>query len=191
MGYTTDFKGSFKLSKPLTEAQLAYLVKFSGSRRMKRDAKICEKYDDSLREDVGLPIGIEGEYMALTYDMDDSVVNHNQPPSTQPGLWCHWVPTDDGTAIEWNGFEKFYAYVKWIVYIHDNFLARWGITLKGVVHYHGEDFDDRGRIKIANGQVKVYTDGKATPVITDLIKVFVEKKVRVKKINADASNKES
>ena len=34
MGYTTEFKGSFTLTPALTEAQVAYLHAFSGSRRV-------------------------------------------------------------------------------------------------------------------------------------------------------------
>ena len=30
--------------------------------------------------------------------------------TTYPGIWCQWVPTDDGKGIEWDGGEKFYNY---------------------------------------------------------------------------------
>ena len=62
MGYTTDFSGKFKLNKPLTEAQAAYLRQFQQTRRVKRDAAITEKRPDPLRIAVGLPVGIEGGY---------------------------------------------------------------------------------------------------------------------------------
>ena len=35
------------------------------------------------------------------------VKDYNRPPQGQPGLWCDWTPTDDGSAIRWNGTEKF------------------------------------------------------------------------------------
>jgi hypothetical protein len=48
MGYTTDFKGSFKLDKSLTGEDRVYLNKFSETRRMARN--VNPKY------------GIEGEF---------------------------------------------------------------------------------------------------------------------------------
>jgi len=76
-------------------------------------------------------LGLRGQ------DADPSVTDHNTPPGQlsyggvenefrdryeerqrrieagecQPGLWCQWIPSDDGTAIEWDGGEKFYEYV--------------------------------------------------------------------------------
>ena len=38
----------------------------------------------------------------------------NTPPFGQPGLWCQWVPTDDGHALVWNGHEKFYRSSGWM-----------------------------------------------------------------------------
>lgn len=62
MGYTTDFNGRFKLDRPLTDAHREYLTKFCETRRMKRDEGITAKRPDPVREAVGLPVGIEGEY---------------------------------------------------------------------------------------------------------------------------------
>jgi len=127
MGYTTDFDGQFDLDRPLCEGTRKYLQLFSETRRMKRDAKKAAKLADPTREAVGLPIGKEGEYFVgstgyMGQDDDGSVINYNYPPSTQPGLWCQWVPNEDGTAIEWDGGEKFYEYVEWLEYIISNFL---------------------------------------------------------------------
>jgi hypothetical protein len=84
---------------------------------------------------------------------DDSIVNYNTPPSGQPSLWCQWVPNENGTAIEWDGGEKFYEYVDWIEYLISNFLAPWGYVLNGEVEWSGEDRDDRGMIIIDNNIV--------------------------------------
>jgi hypothetical protein len=71
----------------------------------------------------------------------------------QPGLWCQWKPTDDGTLIVWDGGEKFYEYIPWIQYLIDNFLTRWGRVLHGDVEWRGEEYDDRGRIVIIESKV--------------------------------------
>lgn len=43
MGYTTDFKGSFAFSRPLSAQEAKYIRDFSGSRRMKRDVKVLNE----------------------------------------------------------------------------------------------------------------------------------------------------
>jgi hypothetical protein len=145
--YTTEFEGRFKLSKPLTSDQVNYLNAFSDVRHMRRRTSMVLLLPDPKREAVGLPAGTEGEFYVGGQD-SQSVINHNEEPATQPGLWCQWVPTDDGMNIEWNGAEKFYAYVEWLQYIIDNFLEPWGIKISGSVRYQGEDIDDGGWIYI-------------------------------------------
>jgi hypothetical protein len=151
MGYTTEFQGQFTLSKPLTAAQAAYLTAFAESRRMRRNATKTSKRADPLREAVGLPVGPQGGFF-VNEDGDfgqgdgDDVTDHNSPPSGQPGLWCQWVPTEDGEGIEWDGNEKFNNYRRWLDYITKNFLNRWGITLSGEVSYQGEEPGDSGFI---------------------------------------------
>lgn len=73
----------------------------------------------------------------------------------QPGLWCQWVPNDEGTAIVWDEGEKFYSYVEWIEYLIAHFLAPWGYKLNGEVRWVGEDSSDRGIILVADNVVKV------------------------------------
>lgn len=123
MGYSTDFEGEFRLSKPLTNDQKSYLVMFADTRRMKRDVVKIEsipKIEKNLEclellEKLKLPLGNEGEYYCgkgmAGQDHDPSILDYNTPPSTQPSLWVQWVPNDDGTAIQWQGSEKFYWYV--------------------------------------------------------------------------------
>lgn len=157
MGYTTDFDGAFSLSEPLTGPQREYLTAFNTTRRMKRNAELTAIRPDPVREAVGLPVGIEGEYFVgetgfAGQDHGDDVVNYNSPPSTQPGLWCQWTPGGD-QGIEWDGGEKFYDYVEWLQYLRDNFLIPWGHVLNGQVEWVGEDPDDRGRIIVINNIV--------------------------------------
>jgi len=159
MGYTTDFEGSFTLDKPLTEAQAAYLKAFNETRRMKRNADIAATMPDEKRLAVNLPIGVDAEYFTggvgyMGQDRDDSVIESNYPPSTQPSLWCQWIPSSDRTAIEWDDGEKFYHYVEWLEYIITHFLKPWGYTLNGTVKWFGEDKEDLGIIICDNNEVR-------------------------------------
>lgn len=142
MGYTTEFEGRVEISPPLNEAEIAFLKKFSDTRRM--DRRNGPYFVDGT--------GFKGQHK------DADVIDQNSPPDGQPGLWCNWVPTDDGTALEWNGSEKFYSSVEWMQYLIDHFLkpgceASWGLenglsfltadhVLNGVLEATGEERDD-------------------------------------------------
>jgi len=158
MGYTTDFEGQFNLDRPLQPEHAAYLQKFATTRRMVRDADVTSQLKDPVREAAGLPIGEHAEFFVggdgfMGQDRDESIVNHNHPPPSQPGLWCQWVPNEEGTAIEWDGAEKFYDYVEWLRYLVTKFLAPWGYVLNGEVRWRGEDFNDVGTIIVKNNDV--------------------------------------
>jgi len=165
MGYTTTFSGEWTCTPALTEAQTAYLNAFSDSRRMKRDAsKLTGNVNDAARLAVGLPVGPEGAYVVnddgnFGQTKDQSIIDFNEPPSGQPGLWCQWVPSEDGTSIGWNDAEKFYDYVTWIEYIIDNFLHPWGVKLDGKVTWQGEETDDHGIILITANKVVSFNEG--------------------------------
>jgi hypothetical protein len=167
MGYTTDFEGRFNLDKPLTKAHAAYLKLFTETRRMRRNVKKLTKLlesgelSDSVRVATGLPLGNEGEFFTggvgdWGQGNDDSVMDHNYPPSTQPGLWCDWAPTEDRTGIEWNGTEKFYHYTEWLDYIVQNFLEPWGYVLNGSVRWQGEEDSDIGTLVVENNVVAAH-----------------------------------
>jgi hypothetical protein len=176
MGYTTDFSGSLSLSRPTTEVEKNYLDKFSDTRRMKRDV---EKLHEMFKGEHGNPFaktreeiyGVDGEYFvgglgSMGQTNDASVINQNFPPGQtnwvyddpngQPGLWCQWVLTDDGTELQWDGGEKFYNYTEWLKYLINHFFEKWGIKLNGVIEWVGEDSSDRGIIVVKNNKVKVY-----------------------------------
>lgn len=158
MGYTTEFRGEFALDKPLAPEHKAYLEAFSGTRRMLRDPAKCLRLDDPVREAAGLPVGDDGGYFVgspANYGQNDdgTIIEYNTPPHGQPGLWCKWVPNDDGTAIEWDGCEKFYNYVEWLRYIISHFLEPWGYTANGEVEWRGEDWDDNGTLVVENNVV--------------------------------------
>lgn len=165
MGYTTDFTGQFDLDKPLTDNHRTYLRSFSDSRRMKRNVPFLEAkfrnnstdvpdYADPLMRAAGLDLGPEGAYYTRKpHYTDPSVKDYNEPPTGQPGLWCDWHPTADGTAIVWNGAEKFYHYVEWLQYLITHFLAPWGYKLNGEVEWQGESDGDVGTIRVTNNTV--------------------------------------
>ncbi|MBV9851457.1 MAG: hypothetical protein JO250_17450 [Armatimonadetes bacterium] len=164
MGYTTDFQGRFDLDRPLTEAQADYLALFAQTRRMRRIPLLLTDAPDPRRLAVGLPLGEEGEYFTGGIgdhgqdedEVDSSVLDYDEPPWTQPSLWCHWVPTQDRCAICWDGIEKFYCYDAWLHYLIRHFLKPWGYVLSGQVAYQGQDMDDMGLLAVEYNQVIGY-----------------------------------
>lgn len=152
MGYNTDFIGRVEVDPPLNEQEIEYLRKFSESRRMDREKG---------------PYFVDGEnYTGL--DKDSDIINHNRPPEGQPGLWCDWVPNDDGTAIEWNGDEKSYDMLDWMEYLIVHFIGSLpnakvkhpeefaflqSHTCNGFVEAQGEDPDDRWAISVEDNIV--------------------------------------
>ena len=158
MGYHTDFSGEFSVTPTLKLKHKNYLNAFAKTRRMKRNEALAEELTDKVRLKVALPIGHDGAYFVGNPDdygqsHDASIIDYNCPPYGQPGLWCQWMPNEDGDAILWDGVEKFYNYVQWIEYIIKNFLAPWGYKLNGEVEWHGEDHDDIGKIVIKDNVV--------------------------------------
>ena len=144
MGYTTDFEGGFNITPNLSQKDNEFLTKFHNTRRMARK--------------VGTEYGKEGEFYVdgtgwAGQDHDNNVINYNRPPSTQPGLWCQWIPTDDGCELVWDGGEKFYNYVEWLDYLIDKILAPRGYTLNGECQWFGEERDDVGVIIVKNNKV--------------------------------------
>lgn len=156
MGYTTTFEGEVAISPPLNEAEIAYLKAFNESRRMDR---------------------AKGPYHAEPGDNHgqnnaEDVRDYNSPPEGQPGLWCQWVPTDDGTAIEWDGGEKFYDSPEWMAYIIKHFLKpdclakdalpflQANHVCNGSIEAQGEDSDDRWQLAVVNNAV---TTAQAEP----------------------------
>lgn len=68
---------------------------------------------------------------------------------------CKWAPTEDGTAIAWNGNEKFYYADLWLAYLVDTFLAPRGHVVNGVIEADGEEPDDLWRIEVRDNVVFV------------------------------------
>jgi hypothetical protein len=161
MGYTTYFTGHFLLDKPLEEKHAAYLHKFSETRRMKRSPALLQDVPDPLRVAVGLPLGPQGAYFVgneekrggIHYTHPPSILHESRPPLGQPGLWCQWIPTEDGTGIMHYGGDKFIYYVEWLQYLIEHFLQPWGYVLSGDVHWQGDFAKDVGMIIVRKNMV--------------------------------------
>jgi hypothetical protein len=156
MGYDTRFEGQFNVTPKLTDKDKKWLLKFSNTRRMKRDpSKLKEDPKEFGFEDWG----DEGEFYVhgkgfMGQSNDPSVTAHNDPPATQPGLWCHWIPNDDGTAIIFDDdTEKFTGYVEWLQYLLDKFLVPRGYDLDGMMDWQGDDMGDVGRIIVVHNDI--------------------------------------
>lgn len=162
MGYTTDFSGSFKFNRPLTEQEGNFIKKFNETRRMERDVN---KLMEIHKGEGGNPFlqkeetyGKHGEYFvggggSFGQDRDDSIIDYNRPPHGQPGLWCQWTINEGGTELEWDGGEKFYSYTEWLEYLIKHFFSKWGVILNGEVTWEGEDSDDIGKIVVVDNDV--------------------------------------
>lgn len=147
MGYTTTFDGAFKITPTLKPEDREFLYKLSQTRRIKRN--------------LGPAFGVEGEFYVdgtgfMGQDYDDlNIIDSNSPPSTQPGLWCHWAPNDEGTALAWDETEKFYAYTEWLAYLISNIFIPKDYILDGEVEYQGEDTNDFGKIQIVKNEIRL------------------------------------
>lgn len=166
MGYTTDFDGELTINPPLNAAQVAYINKFNQTRRMKRHTDLLSL--DPVREAVGLPVGVDGAYFVggggpYGQARDRSIIDYNSPPEGQPGLWCQWCVSDDGTVLIWDEGEKFYHYTAWLEYLAEHFFSVWGCKLNGNIAWSGEDGDDRGTIYVKDNEVEEVYDSITNP----------------------------
>lgn len=160
MGYTTDFYGSVTFNKPITDKLRDYINKFSRTRRMKRDVeRIKKNFPDWEKNCFNGNLGVDGEYFVggesfvyMGRDEDESIVNYNRAPSTQPGLWCQWIIDENGDLV-WDEGEKFYEYEEWLVYLINNFFAPSGYICNGDIEFQGEDMEDFGTIHVENNVV--------------------------------------
>lgn len=161
MGYTTDFYGSLEFNKPVAPWLAEYINKFNQTRRMKRDPeKIKALFPDYGKLCFNGELGKEGEYFIgglgfFGQDRDESVVDYNEPPKTQPGLWCQWVINEERNCLEWDGGEKFYEYEAWLEYLIDNFFEPLDYVLNGDIEWQGEEYDDIGVIHVTDNIISV------------------------------------
>lgn len=160
MGYSTWFDGSFSFNKPIVDGLKWYINEFSRIRHMNRDnEKIKQNFKDWEENCFLKDLGQNGEYFIgskgyFGQDADNSILNYNKPPQTQPGLWCQWIINDEDKLV-WDGGEKFYNYIEWLQYLIDNFFKPFDYVLNGEMKWQGDDSDDVGKIIIKNNEVIV------------------------------------
>ncbi|MDE1673825.1 hypothetical protein [Nocardia gipuzkoensis] len=156
MGYTTDFEGSVTVTPPLNASERTYLLRFAQTRRMDRTRG---------------PYFVDGTDGESEHGQghDSDIRDYERPPAGQPSLWCGWVPTEDGTAIEWDGVEKFRDSEVWMQYLIDHFLRSGGRAeghqgfedftfdhvVNGVIHAQGEDSEDAWDLIVTDNAVTV------------------------------------
>jgi hypothetical protein len=178
MGYTTDFDGAVAVVPALNADEVSFLKDFAQTRRVERTGgplyvgHDVDNYTDNFGQGEGT----------------DTIINGNRPPAGQPGLWCQWVPTDDGSEIQWDEGEKFYCSAEWMKYIIENLLAPSARVfldnhksedprlasftcdhhVTGTIHAQGEEYSDRWAILVVDNVVSVLqgevTYGDAQPV---------------------------
>ena len=123
---------------------------------MKRDVNKIKESDTNWQNNYFKgKLGIEGEYY-IGKD-ENSVVNYNCPPSTQPSLWCDWIINDEDELV-WDGIEKFYNYKEWLEYLIKNFFEGDGYILNGEIEFQGEFEEDHGFIVVKDNHVDIKRD---------------------------------
>jgi hypothetical protein len=157
MGYSTDFTGQIKIEPALSQEEIDFLTKFSNSRRM--NCKQGPYYVD------------RGGFMGQDHS-DPLIVDYNQHPRCQPGLWCKWEPTKDGNYIQWDEGEKFSNSVEWMQYLINHFIGEDPIAkkelpflnphkLSGEIQAQGEDYNDRWVLVVSDNHAKRVDNDRA------------------------------
>lgn len=158
MGYTTEFYGSLKFNKPVTEELKNYINKFSSTRRMQRDVEGIKKLYPNWKElCFNGELGNEGEYFVggegfMGQGKETTIINYNRPPITQPSLWCQWIINEYG-ELAWDENEKFYSYIEWLEYLINNFFKPLGYVLNGEIEFQGDDMNDFGTIVVTDNDI--------------------------------------
>ena len=72
-----------------------------------------------------------------------------------PSHNCSWIYDSKSQSIKWDGQERFYNYVEWIIWIIEGILRPRGYVLDGMIHFRGMCVRDQGMIMIENNEVEV------------------------------------
>lgn len=158
MSYTYDLFGKLSVSPPLNTDQVAYIQEFSQSYRHKFAPK-WQSWPNPLREAVGLPVGIDGEYISSAMGTGSDFIDNcmevdTNTPNNQPSFQCCWTTNAKGTVVQWNKLGRTFAPAQWLEYMIEHFFKPWGVTLNGKVECHGEEKDDRTLIVVNNNSVR-------------------------------------
>lgn len=137
MGYSTSYKGFMRSDKEITKEGVELLKKIFSTRRVKILGLDEQEY------------GVEGEFFTDSLDRIKNKkceIFYNEPPSTQPSLWCDLKIKEDNKTIVWSGVEKTYCFKEWLEYIIKVFEGKYSFS--GSFLYQGEDPCDTGQIEI-------------------------------------------
>lgn len=178
MGYTTKFDGHVTVDPPLNGPEMDYLRRFADSRRYQCTAGPYHAViDGDLNRHAGcMPIATSSE------------------PAGQPGLWCSWVPTQDGSGIEWDGMEKFYNSAAWMRYLIDAFLEsgaglQWEMKDPIEGRVYDPAFQHFTFNHTVNGRIEAQGDSdddRWTLVVVDNVVSEVMKPTLAERLNDDA-----
>lgn len=78
-------------------------------------------------------------------------------PDTEgsPSAYNQWALTNE-SKLRWDGGEKFYEYIPWLMYLVDFFFEPRGYKLNGDVIWEGDEDDDVGLIRVIDSKVHAY-----------------------------------
>lgn len=125
MGFTTEFIGKFSVSPVLSAEDAKFLRKFNLTRH-ENESRLIE----GIVENAVFPDKLLSCHVG------------------KPGIWCQWVPNEDGSAIIWDKCEKFYNYAEWIIYLIGEFFVKKGYVLNGSMKWICEEYNVQGVIAI-------------------------------------------
>lgn len=112
------FTGYIEITPPLNQKEINYLKKFSASKRLNRG---------------------NGPYF-INHSIDNNdndVIQEKNFSLFQPSLWCKWIPTEDGTKLQWNEYNNFNNPKGWMKYLIVHFLGEEPVAKL----VHPEEFD--------------------------------------------------
>lgn len=194
MGYTTEFVGTFAFDRQPSKELRNYINMFSETRHVKRDvSKLKDLFPDWKDRCWRGQFGEEGEFFLQldaemyfygtpktdlkAYMENNGILDDNNPPAMQPGIWCQWFINANG-ELAWDGGEKFYNYVEWLEYLIRNFFEPEGLTLSGKCMYIGERGDDWGYICVDNNVVTKIPNDLQVDDTEDIISVRMPETVK-------------
>ncbi|QRG65954.1 hypothetical protein [Brevibacillus choshinensis] len=155
LGYSTAFEGYLEVDKELDDDSFELLKGLARTRRIKRDPQILEQLGYGTAESLGIDGELYVEPAGKTNDYCPSIINQNEPPGRQPGIFLQWIPTEDRKRIIWDRGIKFYNADEWIMYLIDNILSPRGYIVNGIVNAQGEDEEDKWRIEVKENTVDI------------------------------------
>jgi hypothetical protein len=173
VGYDTDFDGQVTITPPLSVGEVAFLKKFAKTRHCSCQVSPFTANESYICSPAfGRNGGCRGSHLG------------------NPGYYCKWEPSEDGTVVEWGGREKFYDGEEWMRFLINSFLKPGadiffedagapgdqhvsaakavfnlnGHVLNGVIDAQGEESDDQWRLVVKDNVVTVVKPTVTWPI---------------------------